>query len=272
VIAPVLTQWLISGYSWRVAYAVIGTVNIIVVTALAQALKRSPREMGLAPYGDTARQQTGEEPAAAEGLSFGEAVRTGRFWMLGLVMFCFVFTVQVMMAHIAPHAVDVGVSATLAASVVSIYAATSLIGRNLAGFISDRVGSPLALVFHLTAMALALAWLLFSREVWAFYFFAVVYGVAYGGVVPLQTLLTGELFGLRFLGTIMASLMLLASVGGALGAPLAGTIFDVTGSYQTAFITCLTLVALAIILGVLLLRAGKGQQGPDSQQKGTGAL
>jgi len=272
VIAPVLTQWLISGYSWRVAYAVIGTVNIIVVTALAQALKRSPREMGLAPYGDTAHQQTGEEPAAAEGLSFGEAVRTGRFWMLGLVMFCFVFTVQVMMAHIAPHAVDVGVSATLAASVVSIYAATSLIGRNLAGFISDRVGSPLALVFHLTAMALALAWLLFSREVWAFYFFAVVYGVAYGGVVPLQTLLTGELFGLRFLGTIMASLMLLASVGGALGAPLAGTIFDVTGSYQTAFITCLTLVALAIILGVLLLRAGKGQQGPDSQQKGTGAL
>ena len=109
-------------------------------------------------------------------------------------------------------------------------------------------------------MVLALAWLLFAREVWTFYVFAVVYGIAYGGVVPLQTLLTGELFGLKFLGAVMASLMVVGSVGGALGAPLAGTIFDITGSYQLAFIICLIMAILAIILSVLLLLQQKRRQ------------
>ena len=237
-------------------------INLVVVTILAQTLRRSPRDMGLRAYGQTEVQQAKEELVLTPGLSLGQAFRTGRFWVFGMVMFCFVFTLQVMMAHIAPHAVDVGVSATSAASIVSIFAATSLFGRNLAGFVSDRMGPTLSLVFHLTAMALALAWLLFAGEVWTFYVFAIVYGVAYGGVVPLQTLLSGELFGLRFLGTIMAGLMVFANVGGALGPPLAGAFFDVTGSYQMAFVICLILVILAMILGVLLLRHHRRQQ-PD---------
>jgi MFS family permease len=175
-------------------------------------------------------------------------------------MFCFIFIIQIMMAHIAPHAVDVGISSALAASIVSIWATTSLIGRNLAGFISDRIGPTPSIILHLSLMVLAMAWLLFAREVWTFYVFAVVYGIAYGGVVPLQTLLTGELFGLKFLGAVMASLMVVGSVGGALGAPLAGTIFDITGSYQLAFIICLIMAILAIILSVLLLLQQKRRQ------------
>jgi MFS family permease len=205
-------------------------------------------------------RQDEEEPAATESLSIKQAIRTGRFWILSLVMFCFIFIIQIMMAHIAPHAIDVGISSALAASIVSIWAATSLIGRNLAGFVSDRIGPTPSIILHLAIMVLALAWLLFAREVWTFYVFAVVYGIAYGGVVPLQTLLTGELFGLRFLGTVMASLMVVGSVGGALGAPLAGTIFDMTGRYQLAFIICLIMAILAIILSVLLLRQQRRRQ------------
>ena len=110
----------------------------------------------------------------------------------------------------------------------------------------------------LLIMAAALAWLVFADTAGMFYIFAAAYGIAYGGVVPLQTLLTRELFGLRFLGTIVASMMLLGSIGGALGTPLAGAIFDATGSYRTAFVICLALVALAIILSVLLMR-GQGR-------------
>ncbi len=260
VIAPMLSQWLISDYDWPTAYIVLGLITLVVVTPLAQTLKRSPQQMGLQPYGEMSIRQDEEEPAATESLSIKQVIRTGRFWIFGLVMFCFIFIIQIMMAHIAPHAVDVGISSALAASIVSIWAATSLIGRNLAGFISDRIGPTPSIILHLTLMVVALAWLLFAREVWTFYVFAVVYGIAYGGVVPLQTLLTGELFGLRFLGTVMASLMVVGSVGGALGAPLAGTIFDMTGSYQLAFIICLIMAILAIILSVLLLRQQRRRQ------------
>lgn len=260
IIAPMLSQWLISDYDWPTAYIVLGLITVVVVTLLAQTLKRSPQQMGLQPYGEMSVRQDEEEPAATESLSIKQVIRMGRFWIFGLVMFCFFFIIQVMMAHIAPHAVDVGISSALAASIVSVWATTSLIGRNLAGLISDRIGPTPTIILHLVILVLALAWLPFAREVWTFYVFAVVYGIAYGGVVPLQTLLTGELFGLRFLGTVMASLMVIGSVGGALGAPLAGTIFDMVGSYQPAFIICLIMAILAIILSVLLLRQQRRRQ------------
>ncbi len=260
VIAPMLSQWLITDYDWPTAYIVLGLITLVVVIPLAQTLKGSPQQMGLRPYGEMAIQQDGKEPVVMESMSIKQAIRTGRFWIFGMVMFCFIFVIQVMMAHIAPHAVDMGISATLAASIVSIWAATSLIGRNLAGFVSDRIGSTPTIILNLVLMVLALAWLLFAREVWTFYVFAVIYGIAYGGIVPLQTLLSGELFGLRFLGAVMASLMVVGSIGGALGAPLAGAIFDITGSYQPAFIICLIMAILAIILSVLLLLQQKRRQ------------
>ena len=91
-----------------------------------------------------------------------------------------------------------------------------------------------------------------------FYLFAVLYGIAYGGVVPTQTLVTGELFGLKFLGTLMAVLMLFSTLGGALGAPLAGYIFDTTSSYSLAFIICIILSVLALALSFILLRPKGG--------------
>jgi MFS family permease len=255
IVTPLLAQGLISGYGWREAYVVLGAANLIIVMLLAQTLRRDPQQMGLRPYGE--KETPAGEPATppSPGLTLKQAIRTGRFWLFGLVMLGFVFTMQVMMAHITPHAIDVGVPAGPAASVVSIWAATSLIGRNLAGFVADRIGAARSVALHLTAMALTIVWLLFAREPWTFYVFAAVYGIAYGGVVPMQTLMAGELFGLRSLGMIVASLMMLGSAGGALGPPLAGAIFDATGEYQIAFLISLGLIILAIILSVILTRS-----------------
>jgi len=259
IIAPMLSQWLISAYDWQMAYIVIGIINLLIAVPLAQLLKTNPRQLGIQPYGETSIDSEKVE-SLSESLTLKQAIRTGRFWLFGLIMFCFIFIIQVMMAHIAPHAVDVGISATLAASIVSIWAAVSLFGRNTAGFLSDRIGATLSIVLYLGVMALALLWLLFATDIWMFYLFAVIYGIAYGGVVPLQTLVTGELFGIRYLGAVMATLMLIGSAGGALGAPLAGTIFDINGSYQLAFIICLVMVILGIIFSIILVRQQRKQQ------------
>lgn len=267
-IAPVLTQWVISGYGWRLGYVTLGIINLIVVTLLAQLMKRSPQQMGVRPFGENEAAGSKEPLAeAVEGLTFQQAVKTGRFWLFSLLMVCFIFTVQVIMAHIAPHIIDTGITATIAASIVSIFAATSLIGRNLAGLVSDKVGSRLTMTACLSMVTAVMVWLLFSSDVWMFYLFAVVYGIAYGGVVPLQTLLAGELFGIRFLGMIMATTMFVGSVGGAIGAPLAGSIFDATGSYRSAFLICVALCGLALILSLILLRSKvKGTQAPLNHQ------
>jgi len=160
----------------------------------------------------------------------------------------------VIMVHIAPHAIDIGIPSMIAASTLSIIGGTSIIGRLAIGSISDRVGSTRALTGCFTMVTLALVCLLLAQETWVFYAFAIVFGLAYGGIITLETTVAAGLFGVRNLGIILASLELFAGIGGAAGGPLAGIIFDVTGEYSLAFLICVILGFLAIILSLFLLR------------------
>jgi len=253
VITPPLAQWLISAYGWRQAFIVLGLITFVIVIPLAQFMKHSPQRVGLKPYGEIGTLKD-KQSQAAGGLSFRQAIKTSRFLVWGSILFCFFFSVQVIVVHIVPHGIDIGISATVAASILSIIAGGSVIGRLSIGFISDRIGGRLALSACLTLVALALIWLLFAKEIWGLYIFAGVFGLAYGGIVLLETALTGELFGLKSLGMILGGVILFVTVGGALGAPLAGSIFDATGSYSLALLICVILVVLAIILSLILLK------------------
>ena len=253
VITPPLTQWLISTYGWRQAFIVLGLITFVIVIPLAQFMKHSPQRVGLKPYGEIGTLKD-KQSQAAGGLSFRQAIKTSRFLVWGSILFCFFFSVQVIVVHVVPHGIDIGISATVAAGILSIIAGGSVIGRLSMGFIYDRIGSRKALSACLTLVALALIWLLFAKEIWGLYIFAGVLGLAYGGIVLLETALTGELFGLKSLGMILGGVILFGTVGGALGAPLAGSIFDATGSYSLALLICVILVVLAIILSLILLK------------------
>ena len=133
-------------------------------------------------------------------------------------------------------------------------AGSSVIGRFSMGFISDKLGSRRALSLCLILSTLALVWLLFARETWAFYLFAVTFGLAYGGIIPLLTVIPSELFGIKSLGIILGAFMLYSTIGSAGGAPLAGYIFDTSGSYRLALIVLVIFCAITAILGLILLK------------------
>lgn len=260
VTTPLLAQWLISTYDWRQTYIFLGLITLVIITPLAQFMRHSPQRMGLKPYGENGSIEDEQSlTSIVEGLSFTQAIKTGRFWIFGLILFCLFFALQTIMVHIVPYAVDIGIPTTIAASIISILAGSSIIGTLTAGFISDKIGARLALSACLALTTLALIWLQFSRDAWTLYLFAAVFGVASGGVVPLQNLIPVEFFGLKFLGIILATIFLLGTIGAAIGPVLAGSIFDVTGSYRLAFLITVILCAIAIILSLILLRSkGKG--------------
>ncbi|MFC1937326.1 MFS transporter [Chloroflexota bacterium] len=256
IVSPPLAQWLISICGWQQAFIILGVITFVIVIPFAQLMKHSPQRMGLKPYGEMATIEDKPSPASvAEGLSFKQALKTGRFWIFGSLNFCFHVCIQVIIAHIVPHASDIGIQAIVAASILSIVAGISVIGRLSMGFVSDWIGGRLACTACLVIATLALVWLLFAGETWMFYVFGVVYGLAYGGFIPLMTMVPAELFGPRFLGVILGSVVLFGTVGGALGPLLAGSIFDVTGEYRLAFLISVVLCALAFILSLILLRS-----------------
>jgi MFS family permease len=253
VIFPLLAQGLISSYGWRQPLFLLGLIVFIIIP-LALLLKQSPEKMGVNRYGENGTIQGKQPIASASGLSFKQAIKASRFWVFAPVHICFLFSTGVIFVHIVPYAVDMGTLPMAAASILSIIAGSSIIGNLSMGFISDKVGGKIAFSACLAVATLSLIWLLFASETWMFYLFAVVFGLAWGGTSPLVTVVTAELFGLKSLGVILGSIMLIGTIGGSLGAPLAGIIFDKTESYSLAFSICVILSAIAIIFSLILLR------------------
>src|SRR5439155_1173098 len=97
--------------------------------------------------------------------------------------------------HMVTHAIDQGVPAMLAATVLGVSGLSSIAGRIGCGLIADRYGAKLTLIVGLALQAIMVFSYLFTHDTWSFYAAAVVFGISYGGVMPLYALVTREYFG-----------------------------------------------------------------------------
>jgi MFS family permease len=263
VISPLLAQTLISAYNWQTAFRILGVVSWAVIIPLAQLIRKSPADVGQQPYGEYGGAENQSMPAGSDGLSLAEAVRTASFWISGSIWFLWFFCLQAITVHIVPHATNSGITEIAAAGVLSTIAASSVVSRAAMGFMSDRIGANRAMALCLLLSTLAVGWLVFAQQIWAFYIFAIAFGLAYGGIIPLATLVPAELFGTRSLGAIIGALVFYSTFGGAAGAPAAGYVFDKTGSYHAGFPLLVIFSLVALLLGMILAKQlGKKKRYP----------
>ena len=251
MIVPPLASWLISNHGWRISYMIAGILALVLVIFAAQFLRRDPTQVGQLPYGV---DEVKEEGLNLEdgGFSLRQALRAKQFWLFSVAWGFFGFGVQVTLVHIVPHAIDMGISAAIAASVMTFIGGGNIAGRVIMGGSGDRIGNKLAIIICFIMLTIALSWVVAAKELWMLYLFAVVFGFAYGGQVPLSSPMVAELFGLRSHGAILGAIIFSATIGGAIGPLLAGHIFDITGSYHLAFLVCVALNVIGLIVISLL--------------------
>jgi MFS family permease len=123
-----------------------------------------------------------------------------------------------------------------AVSIYSVEGLAGLGGRLLYGTLADKFGVKPVLVAGLLVQALALATYLTVSRLGEFYALAVVFGSAYGGVMPLYAVLAREYFGGRVIGTVFGAATMLSSIGMAIGPLIGGWIFDTFANYSWLFI------------------------------------
>jgi MFS family permease len=256
IVMPLLSNLLISNYSWRTSYIVLGFTAIVSIGIVAQFMKRAPNQQRNTEY--TAREVSMNTPSLqVRGLSLWEALRTRRFLTACVIFLFFGFGVHTIMVHIVAHATDIGFSPTTAAMVLSITGFVSAGGKIAMGGLGDKIGNRNTVIIICILAALAFLWLRFAGELWMLYLFAIVFGISYGGFSTLQSPLIADLFGLRSHGAIFGSVAFAGSVGSALGSLVAGRIFDITGSYNWAFTLCVILLITSLILTISLKAARK---------------
>ncbi|MEE8421113.1 MAG: MFS transporter [Dehalococcoidales bacterium] len=248
LVVPLIASLLIAANGWRMSYIILGVVTMVLFLAVAQFLRRDPRQMGLLPDGETSVVSPGTE-SAEEGLSLRVAIRTRQFWTVCLAQFTVLFSLLTIVIHIVPHATDLGISGPAAAGILSAIGGVSMVGRFTMGTASDKIGLKRSLIICFVILIAGLLWLQVARELWMFYLFALVYGFAHGGFFTLASPLIASLFGTKAHGAIFGMVYFMGNIGGAIGPLLAGYIFDVTLSYQITFwiIAGLSSVGLLVI-------------------------
>jgi MFS family permease len=252
VIAPFAT-YLISSFDWRMAFTVLGIIAVALVLPLSRLLRRDPREMDLLPEGAGAAEAMSESGTIVTSvdLSLGQAFRTRSFWMVVFFFLLFASTLFLVLTHLVPHITDIGFSPVEAASVLSVAGGATIAGRLLLGLVSDHLGRKQAAILCTVLLVGAMLWLLRASEIWMFYLFAVMFGLAWGGMGPSSAALIGDTFGLSQLGAILGVLDAGFNAGAAIGPLVGGLIFDVRGGYSLAFL--LAAVFMLVATGLVLL-------------------
>lgn len=257
LIVPPWASRLISIYGWRVSCAILGGLVLSVVVLSAQFIKGDPTQAGQVAYGANQVEQK-RLNSGADGLSFKEAVYNSQFWVFFATGFCYGFSVFSIIVHIVPHAIELGIPAIHAANILAIVGGLGILGKVLLGRAGDMIGSRQTLILGFILMSAALIWLVPAKTPWMLFSIAGIFGFALGGCAVSHSPLIAELFGLRSHGLIFGVFNVSVMSGSAIGPLLTGYIFDITNSYQLAFIVCAVISLIGIILtGFLKLRRVK---------------
>jgi MFS family permease len=251
VIGPLVANQLISVYSWRMSYIMLGGAVVVIVGLAAQLLRHDPAQMGQLPYGQSGGEEHDSRVPAA-GFSLKQAVHTRQLWVISAMFFCFGFSVFSSLVHIVPHATDLGISAAGGASILATMGAVGIIGNVVLGTTADRIGNRQVYVISFILMSAALFWLLRATGMWMLFVFAAVLGLARGGMGASQSPLVVDFFGLSSHGLIFGVASLFYTVGAAIGPFLSGYLFDATGSYNSGLLVCAALSIVGIALTAFL--------------------
>jgi MFS family permease len=233
-------RWLISSYDWRTAMMTIGIAAWVLLIPAALLVRRPPVAPTVGPVSG---------PGGTSG-SVAQSLRSPQFVVLALTFFFCCAAHSGPIFHMVSYAVSCGVPAMAAVSIYSVEGLSGLGGRLLLGTLADRLGVKSVLIAGLMVQALAIATYLAVDRLGEFYALSVVFGTAYGGVMPLYAVLAREYFGPHIIGTVFGAATMTSSIGMAFGPLAGGWVFDTFGNYSWLYIgsfgVALSAVAVAL--------------------------
>ena len=271
VAMPLLTQLVVEQWSWRVAWAVLSGIMLLVgVIPCALLVRRRPEDLGLLPDGQpAARAGTGSSSASADpaGLAvaegeptwrLGEAIGSSTLWLLLLAVFMGGVGSTGIGLHLVPYLTQQGLGTMQAVGAVSVGFLAGGAGNLGWGFLTERLPARYLLAVIYLARAGSVAVLLAVSSPVEAYAFAILRGVAEGGAAAVTAVLLAQYYGSRHLGAIYGVNRAVQVLGFALGPIVAGLVYDASGSYRDAFASFLFITAASALLVAIARRPHRG--------------
>jgi MFS family permease len=260
LISPLLAIG-VASIGWRWAAFASGCMFLLVCLPLSFQLKRSPESMGLLPDGDLASSNASEDASVDEAtnknlsaeVTSRQAMKTWAFWLLVLSMTARVTCYSTATVHFIPLMVWKGLSEGAAATLLGAFAFVNLLAHFVLGWIADRVNKPKLLAACHLLPALSLPPVLSGSGYWQLLFFTITFTFL-DASFPIVWATVGDFFGRRNFATIRGMMSFFYMWGSFAGPIMAGAIYDRTQSYTIVLWILLTLLMIAMLLVLFLIR------------------
>jgi MFS family permease len=251
--APVL-QHFFDAAGWRATYIGVGIFALVTIVPLALAMRRR------APLPTPSESTTARRELHARPLRLSPNRLTLVLCVAGIACCVAMAMPQV---HIVAYCGDLGYGATRGAQMLSVMFAFGILSRLAWGWISDRIGGIPTLVLGSMLQGIALALFLPFDSLASLFVVSALFGLLQGGLVPAYAIIIREYFPPTEAGVRIAFVLMATIFGMGLGGWAAGAIFDLTGSYKSAFVHAMAwnLLNLVIALWLLSRAASLGRRG-----------
>ena len=253
VLIPIVA-WFVLNVGWRPTMIGIGVLMIVIGVPLAASMTPRPEDRGLRPDGDPAPDL--DDPAviaaaaeaAANDVTIRQALRSRSFWFLGLSHSASLTAWGALQVHLIPALSDFGQSEQVGALILSITLVIAAPGRLIGGFLGDVIGRRRVLVAAFLGQAGAVVLLAFASTFWHALLFAAVFGLSFGARGTLLTVLRGDLFGRANFSRLSGLMDPISAASVVISPVFAGWAYDVSGSYQAAFVVLAAINATGALL------------------------
>lgn len=234
----------ITGLGWRPAMLIAGASLLTVGLITVVVARDTPEEMGLAPDGDSPREDDHRGARASvlsfPGVTLAEAIRTPFFWAIGVGSACMLSINLSIVFHLVPLLESRGESEGVGATLLSLQLFLTVPIVLGAAWLADRLSGTRVLMGMMAMTAIGVVLLLTANSI-PLYVVAMMF-LAFGGSNwPVLWAVLGHTYGRRHYNAIRMSIYSILIAGMSLGPLLAGVTFDATQSYD---------LWLQILLGV----------------------
>lgn len=242
-----LMALLLSSLDWRLCFAALGVVCILIAFWVLQCLPASKPD-----------RNSGNRIGQPGTLTSDIRLICSRpafqilFWSYTL---CGFTTTGVIETHFIPFAELCGFSTLTSASAYGLLSALNLAGMILAGWLSDRMSPRLLLMMIYMIRALTFLLLVdLGADIEILFAFAAIFGLVDYSTVPPTARLISMHLGIRVMGLAFGIISAGHQLGAALGAYLGGYLFDLYARYAEIWWASVVLTLLAGLMVLLLPR------------------
>ncbi|PHQ70935.1 MAG: MFS transporter [Sneathiella sp.] len=242
---PLITKEMIEAGGWRDAYLLAAVTSVAVMLPLALLLRRR------IPHHIVTEIET-EVPAPTRMQKIDISPRAIQI-LLSLAGISCCVAMSMPQVHIVAYCADLGFGLAAGAQMLSLMLMGGIVSRLLSGLLADYIGGVRTVLIGSFLQCMALFLYLPFDGLVSLYVVSLVFGLSQGGLVPSYAIIVREYLPAKEAGERVGMVMMMTVMGMALGGWLSGLIYDLTGSYEVAFINGIAWNMLNMFIMAMLL-------------------